>query len=78
MSKIYCKRYSCQYCFGGVCGKETVKINSDGCQSYKDDGSRKDPNVWSTDPWDNYDKQLLRMRLLREDKISNNDVNQDT
>lgn len=75
MSKIYCKRYSCQYCFGGVCGKETVKINSDGCQSYKDDGSRKDPNVWSTDPWDNYDKQLLRMRLLREDKISKNDVN---
>ena len=78
MSKIHCRRYSCQYCFGGVCGKETVKINSDGCQSYKDDGWRKDPNVWSTDPWDNYDKQLLRMRLLREDKIRKNDVNQDT
>ena len=78
MTKINCSRKSCQFCFGGICGKGTVKITSDGCQSYKDDGGQKDPDVWSTDPWDNYDNQLLKMRLLREDKISKNDVNQDT
>lgn len=78
MTRIHCTRKSCEYCFGGTCGKGTVKITSDGCQSYKDDGGRKDSNVWSTDPWDNYDKQPLRMRLLWEDKISKNDVNQDT
>lgn len=78
MTKINCSKKSCQFCFGGVCGKGTIRITSDGCQSYKDDGALKDQNVWSTDPWDNYDKQLLRMRLLREDKISKNDVNQDT
>ena len=86
MSKIYCGRYSCQYCFGEVCGKETVKINSDGCQSFKDMGGWKESNTWSTNPWENYvpsselvDEYRKRSRiLLREDKISNNDVNKDT
>lgn len=86
MSKIYCGRYSCQYCFGEVCGKETVKINSDGCQSFRDIGGWKDPHVWSTNPWENHvppielvEEYRKRCRLLlREDKISNDDVNQES
>ena len=86
MTKIYCGRYSCQYCFGEVCGKETVKINSDGCHSYKCVNEQKESTTWSTNPWENYtppselaDEYRKRSRLLlREDKISKDDVNQES
>ena len=65
MTKVYCKRYSCQYCFDGVCSK------------VEDMNKWKDPTVRTTDPWENCDKQLLRMKLLMEE-ISKDDVNRDT
>lgn len=50
---------------------------------------QKNTDTWSTNPWDNYDKQpssadlieqqRKRMRLLlREDKINKDDVNQES
>lgn len=56
MSKIYCTNI-CQYRIGEVCGRETVTITSYGCHSYKCVSGKKDSNVWSTNPWDNYEKQ---------------------
>lgn len=85
MSKIYCTNV-CQYRIGEVCGRETVNITSYGCHSYKCVSGRKESSTWSTNPWENYAppselveeyKQRARI-LLKEDKISNNDVNQDT
>lgn len=54
MTKIYCGRYSCRYCFGEVCSKETVKINSNGCQSFKDIGGWKDSTTRSTNPQEDH------------------------
>ena len=85
MSKIYCTNV-CQYRVGEVCGRETVNITSYGCHSYKCISGQKESTTWSTNPWENYVppielveeyKQRARI-LLKEDKISNNDVNQDT
>lgn len=83
MSKIYCGRYSCQYCFGEVCGKETVKINSDGCQSFRCIGG------WKDNPYDDYlrksteedfmEQWRKRTRLCTEEaKVRIDDVNQNT
>lgn len=83
MSKIYCRRHSCQYCFGGVCGKETVKINSDGCQSFRG------IEGWKNNPYDDYFRKSTeedfmkqwkqRTRLFTEEaKVRIDDVNQDT
>ena len=85
MSKIYCTNI-CQYRIGEVCGRETVNITSYGCHSRKCVSGQKESTTWSTNPWENYTpptelveeyKQRARI-LLKEDKISNNDVNQDT
>lgn len=66
MSKIYCTNI-CYYRVGEVCGKETVNITSYGCHSYRCAIGKKDSDVWSTDPWDNYEKQGVK-----EDKDDNN------
>ena len=83
---MQCTQKSCEYCFGETCGKGTVKINSDGCQSFRDTSGQKESTTWSTNPWENYvppselvDEYRKRSRLLlREDKISKDDVNQES
>ncbi len=88
MTKVRCGRYGCQHCFGEYCELEIITITAkDGCTSYRGPLGATDftPHTWSTNPWDNYDKQSQsedlmeqqrkRMRLLREDKISKDDVN---
>ena len=82
MTKIYCG-IVCQYRIGEVCGRETVNITSYGCQSYRCVSGQKESTTWSTNPWENYtppnelvEEYQKRSRiLLREDKISNDDVN---
>ena len=85
MSKIYCTNI-CQYRVGEVCGRETVNITSYGCQSYRCVSRQKESTTWSTNPWENYvpptdlrEEYLKRSRLLlREDKISKDDVNKES
>ena len=85
MSKIYCTNI-CQYRVGEVCGRETVNITSYGCHSYRCVSGGKESTTWSTNPWENYappselaDEYRKRSRiLLKEDKISNNDVNKES
>lgn len=67
MSKIYCTNV-CQYRIGEVCSRETVNITSYGCNSYRCVSGVKDPNVWTTDPWENYDKQPTPIEPFEEYK----------
>ena len=85
MSKIYCTNM-CQYRIGEVCGRETVNITSYGCHSYRCVSGGKESTTGSTNPWENYvpptelveEYQKRSRLLLREDKISKDDINQDT
>ena len=57
MTKVYCGRYSCRFCLGEVCTKDIISVKDDGrCNSYRGEMG----NVWSSDPWDNYEKQGVK------------------
>ena len=59
MTKVYCGRYSCRFCVGEVCTKDIISVKDDGkCNSYRGELDRKD--TWSTNPWDNYEKQSAK------------------
>ena len=58
MAKVRCERYTCQHCVGACCDREVVTITANGCGNYRRRLlGAKDTSVWSTNPWDNYEKQ---------------------